>query len=122
MKKELKNLNSKSQDLELDSKARLKDCKDNTESKKPLEEVPKLKPILRHVYDSSLGISMVVAVVLGFALGYLGFYLTGYRVAIFIGLAYGILAAILNVYKAYKRLHKDLEELKDDPKYSFKKP
>lgn len=85
-------------------------------NKKSLISFPSLS---RAVYDSSLGISIVVAVILGFGFGYGMYKLTDIYFFIFIGLAYGIMAAILNVYKAYKRLKKDFEEIAQKEKYTY---
>jgi len=39
----------------------------------------------------------------------------------YIGVFYGIAAAVLNVYKVYKKAKKELDELVDDPKYTHLK-
>ncbi|WP_237416221.1 AtpZ/AtpI family protein [Helicobacter saguini] len=93
------------------------DSKENTESKHILEG--KMKPVIKGANDLSLGISMVVAVLLGWGLGYLLYMWLGYYWLIWVGLGYGFAAAFLNVYKAYKRLHKELESIKDDEKYKY---
>lgn len=77
----------------------------------------KIKDIVAGAEQLSLGISMVVAVVIGTGLGYLVKKATNFTPALWIGLAFGILAAILNVYKAYKSQVKSLEELKDETRY-----
>ena len=68
----------------------------------------------------SLGISMVAAIVIGFGVGYCLKYLTGYTWTLWLGIAWGILAAILNVYKAYKRAQKVYEGMENDPRYSYR--
>ncbi|WP_095228479.1 AtpZ/AtpI family protein [Helicobacter sp. 13S00401-1] len=73
--------------------------------------------LVSNAYNASLGISMVVAVLIGLGIGYGIYKLTGWKWFIVIGLAYGVAAAILNVYKAYKRLKKDMDSLQEQPKY-----
>lgn len=79
----------------------------------------KMKGIVKGANDLSLGISMVVAVLLGFLVGYGLYKWLGYYWLIWVGLGYGVAAAVLNVIKAYKRLHRDLESLKNDEKYKY---
>jgi len=83
-------------------------------------EEPKLKKIVDAADGLSLGISMVVAVLIGVAIG-LGLQkLTGATWTIFIGVFIGIGAAVLNVYKAYAKQKKSLDELAKDPRYTYK--
>ena len=91
----------------------------NTESKNTEEKDGRIKSAIRGANDLSLGISMIVAVLLGLGLGYLLYNLTGYYWLLWVGLGYGVAAAALNVAKAYKRLHKELDEIKDDEKYKY---
>lgn len=67
--------------------------------------------VARAADNLSLGISMVVAVAIGTGLGV---WLRGYwgNPALFGGIALGILAAINNVYKAYKAQKASYDELK----------
>ncbi len=51
----------------------------------------------------SLGISIVAAIIIGFGIGYGLKQLTGYTWTLWLGIAWGIMAAVMNVYKAYKR-------------------
>ncbi|WP_457593071.1 AtpZ/AtpI family protein [Hydrogenimonas sp.] len=81
------------------------------------EEKPKVKKVIEGANDLSLGISMVVAVVIGVGLGIGMKKLFGYEWLFWLGVFWGVAAAILNVYKAYKKQMKSLEELKNDPKY-----
>jgi F0F1-type ATP synthase assembly protein I len=67
----------------------------------------------------TLGISMIVAVLLGVGLGILMRDLSGIGWLFWLGVAWGVGAAILNVYKAYKKQVKSLEELKDDVRYKY---
>ena len=68
----------------------------------------------------SLGISMVAAIVIGFGIGYGLKLLTGYSWTLWIGVFWGIAAAVLNIYKAYKRAQKEYEGMEDDPRYSYR--
>ena len=84
------------------------------------QEEPKLKKVVNAADGLSLGISMVVAVLIGVGIG-LGLQkLTGAWWTIFIGVFIGIGAAISNVYKAYAKQKKSLDELANDPRYKYK--
>lgn len=99
-----------------------KDIKTEQETEvKPTEvkEVPKHKDKLEALDNMSLGISIVVAVALGVGIGLLLKSWTGYTWTLWIGIAYGVAAAVLNVYKAYKRAKKGLDKLAEDPKYKY---
>lgn len=79
----------------------------------------KIGKITRGANDLSLGISMIVAVLLGLGIGYGLYKWLGYYWLIWVGLGYGVAAAILNVIKAYKRLHKELDSLRHEEKYKY---
>ncbi len=81
------------------------------------EHKPKVKKLIEGAGDLSLGISMVVAVVIGVGLGIGMKKLFGYEWLFWLGVFWGVAAAILNVYKAYKKQMRSLEELKNDPRY-----
>lgn len=68
----------------------------------------------------SLGISIVAAIIIGFGIGYGLKQLTGYTWALWLGIAWGIMAAIMNVYKAYKRAQKEYEGMENDPRYAYR--
>jgi F0F1-type ATP synthase assembly protein I len=85
------------------------------------EEKPRLKPIIEGAESLSLGISMVVAILIGVAIGLGLKKLTGITWLLWIGVAIGILAAILNVYKAYSKQYKEFEKLAKDPRYNMGK-
>ena len=78
---------------------------------------PKLKKIVDAADGLSLGISMVVAVLLGVAIGYGLRSYFGYEWLFWFGVALGIAAAVLNIYKAYKKQKRSLDELANDPRY-----
>ncbi len=82
---------------------------------------PKLKKVVEAADGLSLGISMVVAVLLGVGLGLLMKNFFGYAWLFWLGVFWGVSAAILNVYKAYKRQKASLDELANDPRYAHQK-
>jgi len=45
----------------------------------------------------------------------------GYEWLLWLGVLWGIAAAILNIYKAYDKQKKSLDELANDPRYRHKK-
>lgn len=77
----------------------------------------KINSLVLAAEQLSLGISMVVAVGIGLAMGYYLRKFFGYEWLFWFGVFVGFAAAFLNVYKAYKRQNKELESLKDDPRY-----
>jgi F0F1-type ATP synthase assembly protein I len=85
------------------------------------EEEPKLKKIVLAADGLSLGISMVVAVLLGVGLGLLMKNLFNTSWLLWVGVFWGVAAAILNVYKAYEKQKKSLDELANDPRYRHRK-
>ncbi len=87
----------------------------------PQEDEAKLKKIVSAADGLSLGISMVVAVLIGVGLGLLMKNLSGISWLLWIGVFIGVAAAILNVYKAYEKQRKSLDELADDPRYRHRK-
>ena len=78
---------------------------------------PKFKPIIEGANKLSLGISMVVAILLGIGIGKVMQNLFGSIWWLWLGVFWGVAAAGLNIYKMYKVVKKDLDEVKDDPKY-----
>ncbi|MDF1874897.1 AtpZ/AtpI family protein [Sulfurimonas sp. SAG-AH-194-I05] len=85
------------------------------------EKAPRIKPVIEAADNLSLGISMVVAVVMGVGIGYLLRSMTEIAWTFWIGVAIGIAAAILNVYKAYKKQQEMYDELAKEPRYAIKK-
>lgn len=75
-----------------------------------MEEKPKYRGALEGLSNLSLGISMVVAVAIGVGLGILmqNFFESVWGLVV--GIVWGIAAAVMNVYKAYKKQLKDLDE------------
>ncbi len=78
---------------------------------------PKYRKIIEGAEGLSLGISIVVAVLLGVGLGYWMKKTFGYGWLFWLGVFWGVAAAILNVYKAYKKQQQEFEELAKDPRY-----
>ena len=85
------------------------------------QEEPKFKKVVDAADSLSLGISMVVAVLIGVGIGLGLRKLTGAGWTLWVGVFIGISAAILNVYKAYDKQKKSLDELAKDPRYTYKK-
>jgi len=88
----------------------------NTQEKKP-----RIKPIIEAADSLSLGISMVVAVLMGVGIGYGLKSMTGIAWLFWIGVGIGIAAAIMNVYKAYSKQYKVMQDLAKEPRYAIKK-
>ena len=95
--------------------------KNSQESEIKEEHKPRIKPIIEAVDSLSLGISMVVAVAMGVGLGYLIRSLSGVEWTFWIGIFIGVAAALLNVFKVYKKQVKSYEELAKEPRYAIKK-
>lgn len=84
-----------------------------------LEDKPKHQDKIEALDSLSLGISIVVALALGVGLGLLLKEWSGYAWTLWVGIGYGVGAAILNVYRAYKKAKASLDELANDPKYKY---
>lgn len=69
-----------------------------------LKRAKTVNTVIKAAKDTSLGISIVVAIILGVLIGLYLRYLTGELWTLFIGVFIGLAAAVLNVYKAYKQL------------------
>jgi ATP synthase protein I len=94
---------------------------DNRVNQEEEEKAPRIKPIIEAADSLSLGISMVVAVIMGVGIGWLLKSLTGVTWTFWIGVFIGIAAAILNVYKAYSKQYKVMQDLAEEPRYAIKK-
>lgn len=105
------------QDLQ-DSNQKIGEGESQSVDFKPKEEL-KYKDALLAYSNATLGISMVVAVLIGVGIGYGLESLFGVRWLFWLGVVWGVCAAILNVYKAYKRQKHELDELAKDPKYAY---
>ncbi|NPA28105.1 MAG: AtpZ/AtpI family protein [Epsilonproteobacteria bacterium] len=82
------------------------------------QQEPKYQKVVAAADVLSLGISIVVAILIGVALGYWMEKLFNNHWLFWLGVFWGIGAAILNIYKAYKKQQKELDELAKDPKYA----
>nr|WP_102043435.1 AtpZ/AtpI family protein [Arcobacter sp. L] len=83
-------------------------------------EKPKHQDKIAALDNLSLGISIVAAIIIGFGIGYGLKQLTGYTWTLWLGIFWGVLAAFMNVYKAYKRAQKEFEGMENDPRYSYR--
>ncbi|MEA3455162.1 MAG: AtpZ/AtpI family protein [Campylobacterota bacterium] len=79
---------------------------------------PKMKKIVDAADGLSLGISIAVAVLIGVGIGLGLKQLFGYTWLLWLGVFWGVGAAFLNVYIAYKKQMKSLDELAKDPRYA----
>lgn len=77
----------------------------------------KIREVIEGAEQLSLGISVVVAIMLGIGLGVLLKNWTGIWWMILIGAFFGICAGIYNIFLAYQKQKKSLDELKDDVRY-----
>ena len=84
------------------------------------EEKPKHRDKIEALDSLSVGISMVAAIVIGVGVGLALRYLTGANWTLWLGVFWGIVAAGLNVYRAYKRAQKVYEGMENDPRYAHR--
>lgn len=87
-----------------------------------MSKQPKYRKIIEGAESLSLGISIVVAVLIGVAIGLGLKKLFGYSWLLWLGVFWGVAAAILNIYKAYKKQKKELDELAKNPRYKNYQP
>jgi F0F1-type ATP synthase assembly protein I len=81
------------------------------------EDDPKFKKIVDAADGLSLGISIVVAILIGIGIGLALKSWTGATWTLWIGVLIGIGAAVNNVYIAYSKQKRSLDELAKDPRY-----
>jgi F0F1-type ATP synthase assembly protein I len=77
----------------------------------------KYRKIIEGAEGLSLGISIVVAILLGVGIGYWLRDMFGYEWLFWLGVFWGVGGALLNIFKAYQKQKRDLEELQKDPRY-----
>ena len=82
-----------------------------------MSEQPKYRKIIEGAEALSLGVSIVVAILIGVGIGIWMKNSFGYSWLLWLGVFWGVAAAGLNIYKAYRKQKKELDELKNDPKY-----
>jgi len=82
-----------------------------------MEEKPKYRKIIEGAEALSLGVSIVVAILIGVGIGIWLKNIFGYSWLLWLGVFWGVAAAILNVYKAYQKQKKELDELSKNPRY-----
>jgi F0F1-type ATP synthase assembly protein I len=70
----------------------------------------KLKEAFAGIEQLSLGISMVVAILIGIGLGLLLKNIFDIDWLLWVGVVWGVGGAIMNVYKAYTKLKRELDE------------
>ncbi len=85
-------------------------------------EQPRFKKVVEGAEQLSLGISMVVAILLGIGAGIGMKRLFGIGWLFWLGLFWGVAAAGLNLYRAYKKQKRELDALKEDPRYRDHRP
>ena len=82
-----------------------------------MADKPKYAKLVEGADNLSLGISIVVAILIGVGFGIFLKKSFGYDWLLWLGVFWGVAAAVLNIYKAYKKQMKELEKLKDDVRY-----
>jgi len=87
---------------------------------KNIENKLKHKDKIEALDNLSVGISIVAAIIIGVLIGLALKNLTGYIWTLWLGVIWGIAAAVLNVYRAYKRAKKVYDGLENDPRYSYR--
>ncbi len=81
---------------------------------------PKYGKIIEGAEQLSLGISIVVAILLGVGIGLWMKNTFGQWWLLWVGVFWGVGGAILNIKKAYNKQKRELDKLKDDPRYQYK--
>ena len=79
------------------------------------------KKVVKGAYDLSLGISVVVAILIGVGIGLGLRKILGWEWLVWLGVFWGVSAGVLNIYKAYKRGKKELQEMASDIKYTYQR-
>ncbi len=78
---------------------------------------PKYRKVIEGAEALSLGISIVVAILIGVGLGLWMKSIFHQAWLLWLGVFWGVAAAILNIYKAYQKQKRELDELAKDPRY-----
>lgn len=82
-----------------------------------MSDKPKYGRLVEGAEQLSLGVSIVVAILLGIGLGMLMSDWFDTPWLLWVGVSWGIGGAILNIYKAYQKNVRSLDELKADRRY-----
>ena len=77
----------------------------------------KYKKVIEGAEQLSLGVSIVVAILIGIAIGVGLKKIFGISWLLWIGVFIGLGSAFLNIKRAYDAQKKELDKLKDDPRY-----
>ncbi len=86
-----------------------------------MEEKPKMKKIVEGADSLSLGISIVVAILLGVGIGLWLKNIFDSPLLLWIGVFWGVAAAILNIYKAYKKELLEFEKIAEQERYKIQR-
>ncbi|OQX74154.1 MAG: hypothetical protein B6D59_03285 [Campylobacteraceae bacterium 4484_4] len=86
------------------------------------EKKPKFGKIVEGAEQLSLGISIVVAVLLGIGIGIAMKRIFEIDWLLWLGVFWGVGGAALNIYKAYQKQKRELDKLKEDPRYRNYRP
>ena len=79
---------------------------------------PKYKKTVEGLDQLSLGISIGVAILMGVGIGFGLKSLFNQTWLLWLGVFWGVGAAVNNIYKAYKKQKRELDELANDPRYN----
>lgn len=82
-----------------------------------MSKKPKYGNLVEGAEQLSLGVSVVVAILMGIGIGMLMSDWFGIPWLLWVGLFWGVGGASLNIYKAYKKNIRSLDELKSDQRY-----
>ena len=86
-----------------------------------VQKEPKLKKVIEGADSLSLGISIVVAILLGIGLGVWLKNMFDSNLLLWLGVIWGVSAALLNIYRAYKKELIEYEEIAKNPRYNISK-
>lgn len=82
-----------------------------------MSKKPKYGNLVEGAEQLSLGVSIVVAILMGIGIGMLMSDWFGIPWLLWVGISWGVGGALLNIYKAYQKNVRSLDELKSDRRY-----
>lgn len=82
-----------------------------------MSKKPKYGNLVEGAEQLSLGVSIVVAILMGIGIGLLMSDWFGIPWLLWVGISWGVGGALLNIYKAYQKNVRSLDELKSDRRY-----